>query len=178
MYSDVMFDAADPNEIPQLDNNAAVIAGYLNPGDPLRPWKAKDWAKFPKHRKLPILVRSDPTGKSEAEDDAFAGMQNLYDLGALECLVALDIETALDPAYVTRFGTILNTYGYRVLPYGSRDNLLSLPKLDGRWLAAPGMSFGDFPRADDIRAIQNVYETGYDKSDLRPFLSMHGAWWI
>lgn len=172
-----MYDAANPADIPALSGEA--IAGYLHPGDPLRPWNRKDWRNFPEVRKLPILVRSDPVGGSEAEADAFAALKELYDLGADACLVALDIETANDAAYVTRFGAVMNHYNYGVLPYGSRVNLLALPKLDGRWLAAPGMSFHDFPRSDDIRIIQNYSHTSpdYDRSDLRPYLAEFGRWW-
>lgn len=175
--SAIMYDAADPAKIPAGPPDA-IVAGYLNPGDPLKPWKLKDWERFGKRRKLPILVRSDPAGGSEAEADAFAALRNLYDLGAdAPCLVALDIETARDPAYVTRFGAVLNHYLYRVLPYGSRTNLLALPKLDGRWLAAPDSRLSDWPRGDDVRLIQNVNGDGFDQSDVRHWLSEFGDWW-
>lgn len=176
MPSNLMFDAAYAIDIPAQPDDA-VVSGYLYGGDPLHPWADSDWRKFPGRRKLPILTRSDPANKSEAEDDAFQALRDLYAIGARHCLVALDIETAKDAAYVEKFGHVMNFYDYLVLAYGSQGNIFSVPMLDGRWVAAPGKTFADFPRRDDIRAIQNVQGEKYDSSILRAFLSDFGHWW-
>jgi hypothetical protein len=174
--SRVMYDAEFSADIPAEPSDSA-IAGYMPGGDPAHPWATKpDWSKFKGRRKLPIFVRSNP-GQSNAEDDAFKALRDLWELGASHCLVALDIETANDAAYVTEWGAILRHFGYRVLVYGSAGNVFKLPKLDGRWLAAPGKTFEDYP-GDDVRIIQDTgAQPKYDRSLMRAFIAMHGEWW-
>ena len=176
--SRIMYDAEYSADIP-AEPTDAVIAGYIPGGDPAHPWTTKqDWHKFKGRRKLPIFVRSNPTD-SLAEDDAFKALRDLYDLGAFGCLIALDIETALDAEYVQRFGNIMTHYYYRVLPYGSTANLFKVPVLGGRWAAAPGKKLSDFPHSDDVRIVQDTgAQPKYDRSVMHEFLAVHGAWWI
>ena len=173
----VMYDAEFSADIP-AEPSDAVIAGYMPGGDPAHPWATKpDWSKFTNRRKLPIFVRSDPAN-SLAEDDAFKALRDLYDLRAYKCLVALDIETALDAEYVTKWGDVLSQYDYRPLVYGSTTNLFKLPSLDGRWAAAPGKTLHDFYHVQNVRIVQDTgAQPKYDKSVMHEYLAIHGAWW-
>jgi hypothetical protein len=175
--SRLMYDAAFAAKIP-TDPKDAVVAFYLNGGDPLHPWPTTDVAKFAGRRKLPIFVRSDPANASEAEADFFLALRQLYDFQAFKCLIALDIETAVDIPYVTEWGDVASHFEYRTLVYGSTGNLFKLPALDGRWAAAPGKRLHDFMESQQVRAVQNTSGDGYDESELREFLSEFGAWWI
>lgn len=175
--SRVMYDAEFSANIP-AEPTDAVIAGYIPGGDPAHPWATKpDWAKFPKRRKLPIFVRSNPEN-SLAEDDAFKAMRDLYELRAFGCYIALDIETALDIEYVATYGDVMDHYNYRTLVYGSVDNLFKLPKLHGRWAAAPGKKLSDFEHWQDVRIVQDTgANKGYDRSVMHEWIAVNGTWW-
>lgn len=176
MPSRVMYDAAFSADIPAEPTDAAV-AGYIPGGDPLHPWSQKpDWSKFPGRRKLPIFVRSDPTN-SLAEDDAFKAIRDLYDLRAFHCLIALDIETALDAEYVALWGAVVQHYNYSPLVYGSLNNLFKVPVLDGRWAAAPGKHLTDFKPHEGVRIVQNIDHGKYDESEMHEFIALRGPWW-
>ncbi len=84
---------------------------------------------------LPVYVRSNP-GNVSAQADAADALSRLAVVGApATCLVALDIETSDDPAYVAEFKTSMGQHP--VVVYGSAGNLFqaSTPPY---WVALPG----------------------------------------
>jgi hypothetical protein len=49
--------------------------------------------------------------------------------------IALDFETEIDPAWVTRFAEVLRPLGYGTLPYGSLSTITADPACEGIWAA-------------------------------------------
>ncbi len=160
-----------------------VVAGYLEGGDPFRPWSLADWQRFRGHKKLPIFVQSAPVAAS-AVKDAFTCLHSLYVAGARSgCLVALDLEGAINPDYVTRFGKVLHWAGHRVWPYGQKSTIFSNPPLDGRWVAwyrDIGPFMIDDPTVRATQYADPVYGSGgrWDSSTVRWWQLHNAPWWV
>ena len=133
MTSDLTFyDAAYPPSSPPDVDGACVYIG----GDTPHVWtKAEISAQRARYR-LPVFVRSDPGNADWKADGSEAFMQ----LGLIGCprgsLVALDMETAIDPDYVLRFTRWLLTGGYPVILYGSDSTVFANRIPDGLYFAA------------------------------------------
>lgn len=184
MWHERFRDAANPADIPL--GWAGGVAGYINGGDPFHPWDAGNWLEFRGLRKLPIFVRSDPVGRSEAETDAFQALRGLYDLGVPRGrYVALDSETAQDPAYVTRWLTVIGHFGYLGIDYGSASTVFKndSPRY---WVAdyrGTGPFMYDQPGVHIIMTQYASPSTGsggqWDSSTCEPWQYFEsGRWWI
>src|SRR5215468_808046 len=145
-----MWDASNPPSDPAGKWDAA--AGYIG-GDTPHVWTRTEWDRLGKLPKLPIWVQSAPaSGNGHAE--AFSAMVALFRIGCPPgSAVALDLETAVSPAYVTAFAAPLRWAGFYVWVYGSKSTVFSNPPCDGYWVAdytgAP-----HFPAGKAVRACQ------------------------
>lgn len=116
-----------------MEPNTDGVAFYIG-GDTPHVWTDAELTASTRRYRIPIYVRS------------FAGVSP--DLDAANCVtwlkthkaplgisIMLDLETLIDPSYVTAFGVNLHAAGYKVLPYGSMSTLFQNPALDGWWPA-------------------------------------------
>lgn len=86
---------------------------------------------------LPVWVRSNPS-QANALLDANQTLQWLIAHNAPPGIaVVLDLETAADFTYVSQYGTVLRSAGFKVWPYGSKSTLFSNPAVDGYFVADP-----------------------------------------
>jgi hypothetical protein len=160
-----------------------IIGGYVRrpPGDPAHGWTPAEWGMFPKNKKLPIVVQSNPGNVAGAQTDAFEALQDLYALGVPTGVqVALDLETAVDPTYVQEFGKILKWAGFHVHPYGSTSSIFKNPPLQGYWVASPAANGQPFEyNHPDVVATQYALDVppGYDASTVRWALQLQ-KWWV
>lgn len=160
-----------------------IIGGYLRrpPGDPAHPWSPADWAMFPKNKKLPIVVQSNPGSIAGAKTDAFEALQDIFDADIPTGVqIALDLETAVDPEYVKEFGKILNWAGFKVHPYGSTSTLFGNPPLQGYWIAAPSPNGVPYEyNHPDVVMTQYALDVapGYDASAVR-WTEQLKKWWV
>lgn len=127
-----MYDAAyPPGSPPHLD----AVAGYIG-GDTPHVWTDAEWNAQPARWRLPIFVRSDPASASVGSDAATAVDWLRAHNAPKGSLVALDLETAVDAAYVRAFDAVLVHAGYKVVEYGSASTIFSDPATSGgRWVA-------------------------------------------
>jgi len=96
------------------------FAFYIG-GDTPHVWTNAEVAALPYRYRLPIFVRSNPQ-QANANVDAANCLTALASHGAPKgTLVALDFETAVDPAYVAEFCARVMAGGYRVILYGSEN---------------------------------------------------------
>lgn len=108
-----------------------IVAGYLDSPNAYHGWAPSDWKSAP-GMKLPIWVAGWGSGKAEAE----SCVSQLKNLGVTNgCAVALDLETTVNPSYVSAFGAIVQHEGYRVWVYGSASTVVRNPSLNGYWVA-------------------------------------------
>lgn len=160
-----------------------VIGGYLHTGDPFHPWSEADWRQFAGLRKLPIVAKSNPGTVAQAENDAFSVLQELWNLRVPKGVyTVLDLETAVNPDYVTRYGDVIWWGGYKVFPYGSTSSLFRNPPLNGYWVAAPSMDGKPYmySRARTLIRMTQYAENvkpGYDSSTVKWWTYFRGAWW-
>lgn len=158
-----------------LPRDAGGVAGYIG-GDTPHVWTRAEWHRFGKLPKLPIFVRSN---EGAPISDAGVALMRLRQIGARPgCAVALDLETRVDPPYVTEFGSVLQFFGYRVLPYGSISTIFRNPPLNGYWIAHyTGNTPPQTPLTGKIRGLQyaDAQETGvpWDVSEFKPWQLDH-----
>lgn len=181
-----MRDAAFASNIDTAWANAdhdRIIGGYLTrpPGDAFHPWSKADWGRFPHNKKLPIMVQSNPGTAGGGESDGLLTIEHLYQLGARPGVyTALDLETAVDPAYVTAYGKVLRFFRYKVLVYGSSGFVFNNPPLDGYWVAAPSSDGKPYEfNHPEVVATQYALDVspGYDSSAVR-WSTQLGQWWV
>jgi hypothetical protein len=115
------------------------VCGYIG-GDTPHVWTKEEWAEQPYRYRIPIYVRSDPQLADPVHDAAEA----VAALAALDApkgvAVALDSETAADPAYTRGFYAAIEAHN-PVIEYGSRDFVLGNDNPSGwYWVAEPGAS--------------------------------------
>jgi hypothetical protein len=116
--SDLTFyDAAVPPAGPPAADGVCLYIG----GDCVHIWTDAEIAAQKARYRLPIFVRSNPPGPGAAADVVTA-IARLKAIGAPRgTLVALDMETAADPAYVKTFAAGLESGGYKLIVYGSES---------------------------------------------------------
>jgi len=126
------YDAAWPPDPPPQTDGACIYVG----GDTPHVWTLPEIVRQPARFRLPIWVRSDPL-QAKAITDAAACLRQLALIGAPRgCLVALDVETAIDPSYVQGFGTLLIAGGHPIMAYGSLPGLFHNDIADGWYWGA------------------------------------------
>jgi hypothetical protein len=153
-------DAANPSA--GIAKGVQGVAGYIG-GDAAHVWTTAEWGRFNGLKKLPIFVRSSMVGHS-AFDDAFTALHALFDLKVPHgTALALDLETAVDSAYVNQFGDIIQWAGYHVWPYGSTSTLFKNPPRDGYWVAFPDGKPVEFSHKN-VRMTQFAFQGSRDVS--------------
>lgn len=117
----LFYDAAVPPKNPPPTDGVAFYIG----GDAYNTWTKAQIDAQPARYRLPIFVRSNPQGANPAADVAQAVVA-LHNIGAPRgCLIAWDTETAADPAYMRTVYHLLAVNGYKLIDYGSQDNLFA-----------------------------------------------------
>ena len=170
--SKTMWDASTPPAVQPPGFDAA--AGYIG-GDTPHVWTRTEWDRLGKTPKLPIWVRSDPAS-STGRADALAALGQLQHIGAPPgCTVALDLETAIAPGFVTAFGIVMRFFGYHVWVYGSRSTVFSNPPLDGYWVA-DYTNIPHFAAGNGVRATQWEEGTIFDPSVIRYWQWRNRLW--
>lgn len=121
-----------------LKSGFDATAGYLG-GSALNEWTPEEFFKVQERRLLiwvgavGSLSRPDPAG------DAYMAVTRARSLTChIGRTIALDMETSTDAHYVSVFGAVAHMAHFFVWVYGSLGNIISLPALDGRWVADPG----------------------------------------
>jgi hypothetical protein len=165
-----MADAAFPGQVP---DGADIVAGYIG-GDATHVWSDADWAACRHVRKVPIFVRSQ---RGNGEDDGFAALQRLYQLGVPKgATVAYDLETLVYGAMVTAFWNVLRHHGYYVWVYGSADFIFGNPPCSGYWVAEyTGQPFM-YPHSRVAATQYEAGEAGWDWSEVKGWQYVHRLW--
>ena len=115
-----------------------IVLFYGPGGDQLNVWTLSQIEAQTAPYRLPIFVRSNPE-QANAAGDADEFIAWLRAIGAPPGVVTvLDLETAIDVAYVNTYGEVMHEADYLVLPYGSSSTLFKNPELDGYFVAIPG----------------------------------------
>lgn len=117
------------------DDGIQVLGFYIGGNTPEEPTlvQARDvGARY----WLPIYTRSDPEQVS-VQQDIDSALNHLGRLGApAKITIALDLETAVDAAWVKAFSDGLNAHLYYVMAYGSKSSLFRNPEpVGGYWVA-------------------------------------------
>ena len=179
-WSERMRDSATPEGIP--DSWTGAVAGYLSPGDPYRPWAPTDWARFSGRRKLPIYVQTEPQN-NHPWTDADQVLRQLRSLGVPQGkYTVLDLDGAIDPAYVEGYGDAMHLAGYKTWVYGQASTLFANPPLNGYWVAdyrgiGPYMYGGEHIRATQYASPQTGSGGNWDSSTLQEWVYWSDSWW-
>jgi hypothetical protein len=150
------------------------VAFYAG-GDTPHIWTPAEVGARPERYRLPVWVRSNPQGTTQALADATELLHALPRYGTpAGILIALDSETSADPAYVRAFVEAVNRGGHKVIDYGSESRVHGNDNPDGLywgadWTSVPHLHSGD-------GATQYVSFSGYDlslMSSALPFWDAH-----
>ena len=161
--SDILFiDAAFPP--PSLDG-AQGLCFYAG-GDTPHVWAPAEVKRYDAAYLLPIWVRSNPSGVTQAESDAASFVLALTTVyrAPKGVLVSVDSETSADPVYMSAFVKGMNAAGYPVIDYGSQSTLFGNKNPDGYywgadWTGTPHIHAGD-------QATQYVSFKDHDLSEF------------
>lgn len=127
------FDAAYPPSHAPADQ---VVMGYLG-GDTPHAWTPGEWGAQPARYRIGVWTRSDPVGAAQGKTEGAVAVAAWRALGAPSgTLIVLDLETAVNAAYVTAFDAQVVADGFRVAIYGSKDTLFRNPKTSGGYFTA------------------------------------------
>ena len=139
------YDSAYPPANPPAGMDG--VGGYIG-GDTPHTWSLADWNSQHVRYRLPIFVRSDPAGAA-ATADVGAALTQLRAIGAPKgILVAWDMETAADAAYIKSVYSLMTADGYTLIVYGSESSVFGNENPDGLywgadWTSVPGLVPGD-----------------------------------
>jgi hypothetical protein len=169
-----MFDASTPPKVAPA--GYSVAAGYIG-GDTPHVWTAAEWARFSKLHKLPIFTRSNP-GQANGVNDGFAALRQLYNIGAPRGIaVAIDLEEAVNAAYVNAFAAVMHYAGNYTWCYGSASTVFRNPACNGYWAADYLDSREPYMyNHPDIRATQYTDGTEYDSSLVTSWNYAYRLW--
>lgn len=171
----IMYDTSNPAGL-SLPRGAAAVAGYIG-GDTPHIWTRTQWQQFGRLPKLPIWVRSNVPNNIRsaplATADAFAALTRLYRLGVPRgSRLGLDLETAVDPVYVNRFGDIMEWAGFYPWVYGSAGFVFKNPALRG-YFPAEYKGFPFMYNHSDVRGTQYAdaeqLHINWDATLVKPF---------
>ena len=138
------YDSAYPPANPPA--NMDGVCGYIG-GDTPHVWDLADWKSQHVRYRLPIFVRSN--FPADASTDSATALSQLRYLGAPKgILVAWDTETASDASYIKSVYTLMNREGYKLIVYGSQDDVFGNQNPDGLywgadWTSVKGLAPGD-----------------------------------
>lgn len=140
-------DAAYPgNPLPDGTQVLAAYIGIPGPHGPDTPhiWTPQEWNGYidraPELRLCPIYVHNYPDADPVADAiDAAAAAAKLGWVrgytGAARRIIALDLETMIDPAWVSQFIAQIDREGYRCMDYGTGSTVRHNPTGAGYWEA-------------------------------------------
>lgn len=120
-----MFDAAVPQPLSEIQG-FDVAAGYLGyPGATPHTWSVADWNSQSNRWRFPIMVPSWWAGQGwDAIADAAYALSKLREIDApTGILTGLDMETQIQPGYVSTYVARMNSFGYSVAVYGSTSTV-------------------------------------------------------
>lgn len=146
---------------PQAGLPARDVTAFYIGGDTPHVWGDAEIAQYAKGGRLPIWVRSNPMGAAQGHDEGVLVRRWCEKRGVpAGCKIVLDLEVAIDPAYVTAFN--MSVRPYACMKYGSGSTIFRNPSTDGgTWLADPtGVPHQD-PRA---ALTQFMFAQAYDMS--------------
>jgi hypothetical protein len=155
------FDAAYPPTNAPADQ---VAFGYLGGNTP-HPWTRAEWAAQKARYRVGIWTRSNPTGAAQGTAEGNAAVAAWRGLGApAGTLIALDLETAVNAAYVNAFDAATTAAGFKVAAYGSKSTLPRNPKPSGGyWIADVTNKPHLYPGAT---ITQYEFESGWDDDEI------------
>lgn len=127
-----MYDAAYPPATPPPTD---IVAFYVG-GDTPHIWSDSEIARQTARWRLPIWVRSNP----DQADPSIDAERTVAWLDAHQVprgvVVALDLETAVNPRYVDTFAMAVGRAGWLVMKYGSESTIFRNPSTPGgTWVA-------------------------------------------
>lgn len=159
-----MVDSAFPLKAPPPGGWPPVILIYAG-GDTPHPWSTAEILAMPARYRWPCWVRSNPQSVSALADAAaFVLWLNTHKVPHGTAVI-LDLETAVDTAYVSVFNSELRAAGFKVTKYGSTSTIWKNPKTDGgTFIASLGAS--ELTAVGDEVARQYQFDNGYDRSIL------------
>lgn len=164
-----MWDAAYPDS---TDPDTAAELVYAGGDTPNPQSVVTGKARY----RVPCWVRSNPSAVDpSAEANAFLAWLVAHQVPH-GVYVWLDLETAVDSAWVTTFGAVMRAGGYLVSPYGSYDAVIQNPVLDGyataHYTGNPHICAKPVCGADVVGAVATQYAnstmlgTTYDLSEV------------
>jgi hypothetical protein len=164
------YDAAYPPADPPADQ---VVFGYLG-GDTPNVWTPAEWAAQKARYRVGIWTRSDPVGAAQGTTEGRAAVAAWRALGADGgTLLVLDLETAVNAAYVTAFDAEIVAGGCKVAAYGSTATLFKNPRPSGGFFPA---SITDTAHLyPGTLLTQYAFESGWDDDEVAG--SLVGSLW-
>jgi hypothetical protein len=136
------------------------VCYYLG-GDTPHVWTKPELDARPERYRLGIWVRSDPIGVAQAMTDAVHCLAQLAFMGQPKgTLVCIDMETAEDPTYVAAFSANILSGGYKLIAYGTQDDVFGNDNPDGLYFGAAWTGVSHIASGDQM--TQYVSFTGYD----------------
>lgn len=159
-----MRDTAYPNDDgPETDIELIYVGG--DTPDPMWNWTVTEILKtFDETYLLPTWVRSDPANfNGQSEANQFVNWLHSHNVPK-GITVCLDLEVAIDTAYVNAFNTTLSAFGYRVMKYGSKDFIFGNPKTSGGTFVADPTGIPHMVTIGDTVATQYAFDNQYDLS--------------
>lgn len=135
-------------------------------GDTPHPWTTAEILAMPFRYRWPCWVRSNPQAVNAGTDAAmFVAWLHGHKVPQNTCVI-LDLETAVDTAYVNTFNAALSSAGWKVAKYGSQSTIWDNPKTNGgTYVAAPGSDV--LTTEGDTVARQYDFAGGFDLSILK-----------
>lgn len=146
---------------------ADILLVYVG-GDTPHPWTNADITAQPERYIWPTWVRSNPTSALEAGVEAALFVAWLHGHNVPPGVhVILDLETAVNAAYVNTFNLAMRAAGYKCTKYGSQNYIWKNPKTDGgTFVALPGPAV--LTTEGDTVARQYAFDGSYDLSVVQP----------
>jgi hypothetical protein len=134
---------------------------YYLGGDTPHVWTKPELDARPERYRLGIWVRSNPIGVAQAMTDAVHCLAQLAFMGQpKDTLVCIDMETAEDPTYVAAFSANILSGGYKLIAYGTQDDVFGNDNPDGLYFGAQWTGVSHIASGDQM--TQYVSFTGYD----------------
>jgi hypothetical protein len=139
-----------------------IVLIYVG-GDTPHPWTDSEIRSMPARYRWPCWVRSNPWSvNAQHEASLFVAWLHGHKVPMGTCVI-LDLETAVDGAFVDQFNLSMRAAGYKVTKYGSQSSIWSNPKTDGgTYLALPGQP--QLTGEGDEVARQYAYDGTFDFS--------------
>jgi len=168
----IFYDAALPPLVPPRADGVAFYIG----GDTPHVWSKAEIDAQPARYRLPIFVRSNPPGPG-ANADTAAALAQLKAIGAPPgTLVAWDMETAADAAYISEVYQDLRASGYKLIVYGTQSDVMANRNPDGLYFGADWTDVEHLHSGDVMTQYANF--AAYDKSVAEsglPFWDTHSS---